>query len=266
MSREIAILLDGGFVTKRLSSFMPDGTSLTPARTVEFIRSMCEHHVRRLRPEVGDDWHRHLYRIFYYDAPPFEGTAHHPLTRKQIKYKDSPRATFQNELLGLLRKERNVAVRLGHLAGHNGWTVKGDRIGKLLEAKSAIDALAELQPNEDGSFTISPELMSEIQLKAKPWQKLTEGMVQLDLRQKGVDMRIGLDIASLTLKRLAGTIVLMAGDADFVPAAKLARREGLQFILDPIGYNVSDDLFEHIDDLHTSLNTARDSQAEEPAA
>ena len=66
-------------------------------------------------------------------------------------------------------------------------------------------------------------------------------------------MRIGLDIASLTLKKLASTIVLVAGDADFVPAAKLARREGLQFILDPLWQNISPDLFEHIDGLKTTL-------------
>lgn len=55
------------------------------------------------------------------------------------------------------------------------------------------------------------------------------------VRQKGVDMRIGLDIASLALKRLVSTIVLVTGDSDFVPAMKLARREGLRVILDPLG-------------------------------
>jgi len=54
------------------------------------------------------------------------------------------------------------------------------------------------------------------------------------IRQKGVDMRIGLDIASLALKRLVSTIVLVAGDSDFVPAMKL-RREGLRVLLDPLG-------------------------------
>ena len=55
------------------------------------------------------------------------------------------------------------------------------------------------------------------------------------VRQKGVDMRIGLDIASLALKRLVSTIVLVTGDSDFVPAMKLARREGLRVLLDPLG-------------------------------
>ena len=86
-------------------------------------------------------------------------------------------------------------------------------------------------------------------------------MVRLDLRQKGVDMRIGLDIASITLKRQASTIILVAGDADFVPAAKLARREGVQFILDPLWQSVSNDLFEHIDGLQTVLKRPEKKEA-----
>jgi len=40
-------------------------------------------------------------------------------------------------------------------------------------------------------------------------------------------MRIGLDIASLAYKRQVNQVVLISGDSDFVPAAKLARREGI---------------------------------------
>ncbi len=52
--------------------------------------------------------------------------------------------------------------------------------------------------------------------------------MSLELRQKGVDMRIGLDIASMTLKRQVDTIVLVTGDSDFVPAAKLSLHCGLR--------------------------------------
>lgn len=62
-------------------------------------------------------------------------------------------------------------------------------------------------------------------------------------------MRIGVDITSVTLKNQANRIVLIAGDADFVPASKLARREGADFILDPMHQAIPDDLFEHIDGL-----------------
>ncbi len=60
-------------------------------------------------------------------------------------------------------------------------------------------------------------------------------------------MRIGLDIASMTLKRQVDTIILVTGDSDFVPAAKLARREGVEFLLDPLWQRVSEELTEHVD-------------------
>jgi len=68
-----------------------------------------------------------------------------------------------------------------------------------------------------------------------------------------VDIRIGLDITTLTLKQQVDTIILVSGDSDFVPAAKLVRREGIEFILDPLWQQVNADLFEHIDDLQSGL-------------
>lgn len=81
---------------------------------------------------------------------------------------------------------------------------------------------------------------------------LAEVDVEYEVKQKGVDMRIGLDIASLSYKRLVSQIVLLSGDSDFVPAAKLARREGIDFILDPMWADIKPDLFEHIDGLRST--------------
>jgi uncharacterized LabA/DUF88 family protein len=64
-------------------------------------------------------------------------------------------------------------------------------------------------------------------------------------------MKIGVDIASLALKKLVNQIVLISGDADFVPASKLARREGIDFVLDPMWNPIDDSLFEHIDGLRS---------------
>jgi uncharacterized LabA/DUF88 family protein len=72
-----------------------------------------------------------------------------------------------------------------------------------------------------------------------------------DVVQKGVDARMSLDIASLSYKRLVERIVLITGDADFVPAAKLARREGIDVILDPLWGPIAPSLNEHIDGLRT---------------
>ena len=64
-------------------------------------------------------------------------------------------------------------------------------------------------------------------------------------------MRIGIDIASVSYKKQVSQIVLISGDSDFVPAAKLARREGIDFILDPMHAPIKPDLHEHIDGKHS---------------
>lgn len=253
MSREIAILIDGGFLTKRLTRLVANPEKLTPKKVVAIVRAMCKEHVQRLTDDDSSNWHQHVYRIFYYDAPPFEGQAHHPLSRKQINYAKSDQAAFQRELFDLMRKQRNVALRLGTLSKLSGWTLQSEQLTKLLRTKPLIETLAAIPPLADGSINVSAADVAELAAQAKHWNALQDWMIRLDLRQKGVDIRIGLDIASITLKRLASTIILVAGDADFVPAAKLARREGLQFILDPLWQSVSDDLFEHIDGLKTAL-------------
>lgn len=254
MSREIAILIDGGFFTKRLPKLM-QGSAKPDAKTTAYkIRDLCFKHVKHLTGATKGDWHKHVYRIFYYDAHPFEGQAHHPLTKKQINFSNSALAKYQNELFKHLKQERNLALRLGHVGKQGGWNIGGDRLKKLLPTKFWMDKISKLNRNADGTLTISEAEMDEFNALSKNWLELENWMVSLDLKQKGVDMRIGLDIASLTLKKLASTIVLVAGDADFVPAAKLARREGLQFILDPMRQNIPSDLFEHIDGLYSGLN------------
>ena len=89
--------------------------------------------------------------------------------------------------------------------------------------------------------------MKELLSGKKKLEDLKDSEIFLDVQQKGIDMKIGVDIATLALKRFVDTIVLFSGDSDFVPAAKLARREGIDFILDPMQANVEPQLFEHVD-------------------
>lgn len=254
MNRGIAIMIDGGFVSKRLSRIVEQPDKLTPNAMCGVIRSICRKHVQKLTSDNDSNWHRHVYRIFYYDAPPFEGQAHHPVSGKQINFKKSDLAAYQQELFQHLKKQRNMALRLGSLSNISGWKLDDHKmLAKLLRVKPSLDALTELPRAADGSLTLDKDATDALLAQAEQWAKLEEWMVKLDLRQKGVDMRIGLDIASVTLKQQAHTIVLISGDADFVPAAKLARREGVQFILDPLWQKVSDDLNEHIDGLQSVM-------------
>ena len=66
-------------------------------------------------------------------------------------------------------------------------------------------------------------------------------------------MRFGVDISTMTLKRQVDTIVIVTGESDFVPAAKMARREGVEFIPDPMWQSVSRDLNEHVDGITPGL-------------
>lgn len=57
---------------------------------------------------------------------------------------------------------------------------------------------------------------------------LTDEDFKPPFEQKGVDMRLGLDIATYAANRSLDRIVLITGDTDCLPAMKLARIAGLQ--------------------------------------
>lgn len=68
-----------------------------------------------------------------------------------------------------------------------------------------------------------------------------------DFKQKGVDMKVGLDMALMALKHLVDKVVLVAGDSDFVAPMKFVRKEGLQVYLYSMGHKVKFRLIEHCD-------------------
>ncbi|MGN6102520.1 MAG: NYN domain-containing protein [Devosia sp.] len=69
-----------------------------------------------------------------------------------------------------------------------------------------------------------------------------------DFEQKGVDMRIGLDMATFSEKRSVDRIILVSGDTDCVPAMKHARIAGLQLVLIELpGHRLAPELTWHTD-------------------
>ena len=64
----------------------------------------------------------------------------------------------------------------------------------------------------------------------------------------------------MSLKKQVDQIILVSGDSDFVPAAKLARREGVDFILDPMWNPIKPHLFEHIDGLISKIQKPQKTQ------
>lgn len=219
-----AFLVDGGFYLRR---FQRLHGNKTPRYVARALFSMCLEHLRK-----EDRRKRQLYRIFYYDCPPLAKKAHNPVSGAPINFAETPMAMWRLSFLEELKKLRKVALRLGYLNERSGrWILSPDKLKQLLSRRISLKDLAESD-------------------------------VKYDIRQKGVDMRIGLDIASMAYKRQVDQIVLISGDSDFVPAAKLARREGIDFILDPMWASISADLHEHIDGLRTVVR--RPSQPEGP--
>lgn len=210
---KIAILVDGGFYRRRAQSLW--GTKTAEERVSELI-NYCYRHVND-----KNDLNYNLYRIFYYDCPPMGKKVYHPLHAKTVDFSKSDLYTWMTEFLNSLKGRRKVALRLGALA---------DTQACYILRPNAVKQLC--------AGTLSPEDLAE--------QHFT-----LDVKQKGVDMKIGVDIASLAYKQQVDKIVLISGDSDFVPAAKLARREGIDFVLDPLWTDIKPELFEHIDGLHT---------------
>ncbi len=206
-----AVLIDGGFFLKRLHSIY--GAQRT--RDAEFVANTAFTIALR---HIGKE--NQLYRIFYYDCSPYEKKQENPISGAGIDFSNTPQAQFRRELHNELKKKRKTALRLGYLVEGGRWQLKPDKLKALLRKEITVD---DIQEND----------------------------IYFDLKQKWVDIKIGIDIASLAYKKQVNQIILIAGDSDFVPAAKLARREGIDFILDPMWYDIHESLFEHIDGLQS---------------
>lgn len=205
-----AILIDGGFYRKRAAKLW--GIKSAEDRADELYRYVFKH----IGKQDGG-CKRELYRIFYYDCPPVQSVVYHPLLKRNVEFGKHELYQWTNDFFDCLKKRRKVALRLGRLSTVKPhYTLDHEKVKKLCS----------------GSITI---------------EDLVEDDFRISFKQKGVDMRIGTDISSLAYEGVVSQIILIAGDSDFVPAAKAARRKGVDFILDPMGNNVSDDLFEHID-------------------
>ncbi len=211
-----AILIDGGFYLRRFRACYPLKDCKEPQIVAKTAFELALSHL-----EEKNGIRHDLYRIFFYDCPPLQKKVHYPRTQKSLDFSKTSQSRFRLALHDELRKLRKVALRLGHLMDHTEWRLKDGKLRKLLDGSLDFNALTD----EDFEYATA---------------------------QKGVDMRIGLDIASLSYKRQVDQIVLVAGDSDFVPAAKLARREGIDFVLDPLWHPVHPSLQEHVDGVRST--------------
>ena len=210
-----AILVDGGYYRKRAIALW--GKKDAETRASELI-AYCSYHISE--PEDPRD----LYRIFYYDCPPMKKSIQHPLNGVIINYAEGEGTKWAEQFYKSLSTKIKVALRMGELAENN------------------------------AAFALKPHVLTELLNKTKTIEELAKEDFFLDVKQKGVDMRIGLDAASISSRGFVNQIVLIAGDSDFLPVAKVIRRNGVDFILDPMKQSLRQSLYNHIDMIETYVD------------
>lgn len=204
MKKQVALLVDAEWFRKVLtpalfsrtpSSALVPGTPRPVITADQFYRNACA---------ALDSNDEELFRFFCYDCEPFDKQQRNPVDQSLIRFgKGHPvyeeRMRFFQEIGAL----PYVALRRGVVKGR-GWEIKETVVNQMLATPHAA----------------APLLATDI---------------KYGMEQKGVDMRIGMDFATLSLKQLVQRIILLSGDTDMVPAIKLARREGIQVCVVQVG-------------------------------
>ncbi len=158
-----------------------------------------------------------LFRIYCYHSRPYGETRTHPLTGDSVDFSATSVYEGNSKLIRELELKNGVAFRAGELS-LDGWRIKQRSVSDIARTKRTLE----------------------------------EGDLVPDLKQKGVDMKIGLDVAWLSSKSIVERIVLVTADSDFIPAMKFARREGVQIVLIPMEHpKVRHELKVHADEIRS---------------
>lgn len=187
-----AILLDGGFVTRKLKE------KLGKPAAADDVVALCD----EIR---GSEHLKHyeLMRIYYYDAPPSAETIKTPVSGSDFALAGTERFRHAQSLYDQLELQDGFALRMGETRlSPQRWKMKPRSANQLIKAERAV----------------------------------TDKDFDLDIGQKGVDIRIGLDMARLALRDTVRAVAVVTGDSDFVPAFKFVRREGVKVMLCTMGH------------------------------
>lgn len=211
-TRTTAILIDGGYYRVRSKALW--GSKSAHDRAHELYNYCMLHITEPTEP-------RDLYRIFYYDCPPMTRTLTHPLTGKDVDFSSMSGTKWSNDFFRSFVEKRKVALRMGELA------------------------------ESTANYVLKDSILSDLLAGKKTIETLVENDFRVDVKQKGVDMRIGLDVASFAQNNLVNQIILIAGDSDFLPVVKMARKSGIDVLLDPLKQFPKRSMQEHVDGIES---------------
>ena len=84
------------------------------------------------------------------------------------------------------------------------------------------------------------------------FKSINDACFSPSLQQKGVDTKIGLDMAWVSYEKIAKNILLVTGDSDFAPAMKTARRNGIFVYLYTLNHGAMSQILDNADVLNLS--------------
>lgn len=160
------------------------------------------------------------YRVYFYDCLPCEEKSSLPISNRAFNFKQTPQFAQNTQLLKNIEKLPFFALRTGQLS-FCGWRLKKQSYKKQ--------------------------------------ETYTDDDFEPELQQKGVDIKIGLDMAWASYNNITEKVVLLTADSDFIPAIKTARRCGIFVYLFTLKHTVKIGLIENTDffiteDIQTLLN------------
>lgn len=187
-----------------------DGAFLRKKFHAAFKKDITAENVKKFAQSILKEFSisdKDLVRFYFYDCQPCDAKSSTPITNHAFMFEKQPQFINGKQLLSDLKKLDYFAVREGSLQ-FCGW-----------------------------------------KLKKKAYNKtpLTDDDFEPELHQKGVDIKIGLDLAWISFNKIAEKVIFVTGDSDFVPAIKTARRNGIFVYLVSLNHMIRPELAENCD-------------------
>lgn len=172
--KTVAIFVDAGFFNRAFTKKVDPSMTMSGK---ELADKMWRYWMRHVDRKNGEE----LYRIYFYDCPPLTGQYQHPITNRPIDYKKSDITRYKSDLLAALKKSPYVATRMGELSTNDKeWGFNRNHSKNIKRLLNGTLASSDVDPDD----------------------------VVLKPRQKGVDMKLGIDITSVVLKNLRTKLYL----------------------------------------------------------
>jgi uncharacterized LabA/DUF88 family protein len=151
-------------------------------------------------------------RTYFYDCLPYQGE--NPTDEEKARYRK--KQTYLHAL-GLLSR---FEVRQGRLARR---TINFKEVERA-DGTTFLISCSDADPAYDPKNVV------------------------LKFEQKGIDTLLAIDVTGLSVRKSIGTVVLLAGDSDFIPSMRVAKDEGMLLRLVYHDSSIHKDLLQLADD------------------